>query len=187
VQLITERLVLRDFVPEDLDDVYAYGSDPEVVRYMPFPPSTRDGTRAHIERCMAAAAAEPRNVYDLGIVLKDEGRVIGGCTLHVYDTQSRQAAFSYLLGRHYWGRGYATEAMRALLGFGFDTLGIHRAHDACDAENLASARVMEKLGMRREGHQRQVEWDGERWADALLYAILEDEWRAKWGAENAAR
>jgi [ribosomal protein S5]-alanine N-acetyltransferase len=181
MHLTSERLVVRDFVPADLEDVYAYGSDPEVVRYMPFPPSTRDGTQAHIERCMAAAATQPRTVYDVGIALKGTGRIIGGCTLHVYDQHSRQAAFSYLLARPYWGRGYATEAMRALLRFGFGELGIHRAHDACDAENVASARVMEKLGMRLEGHQRHVEWDGERWADALLYAILEDEWRAKWG------
>ncbi len=166
MQLETERLIIRDFVADDLDDVYAYGGDPEVVRYMPFPPSTREGTKEHLERCMALAQEQPRRWYDMGIELKSEGRIIGGCTLDVFDHEQGHAAFSYLFNQAYWGRGYATEALQALLHFGFEELGLHHIGDSCDAENTGSACVMEKCGLRLI-EQR----DGE-----LHYAITLEEW-----------
>ncbi|WP_288089053.1 GNAT family N-acetyltransferase [Roseiflexus sp.] len=78
----------------------------------------------------------------------------------------------------YWGRGYATEAMRALFEYGFETSGLHRIADTCDARHAASVRVMEKLGMRREAHYRETIWDGAHWHDEYGYAILAREWRA---------
>jgi ribosomal-protein-alanine N-acetyltransferase len=82
----------------------------------------------------------------------------------------------YLLNRQYWGHGYATEAVRAVLGFGFRELGLHRVYATCRPANVASSRVMEKVGMQREGHLRRHRWMKGAWHDSLLYAILEDEW-----------
>ena len=82
----------------------------------------------------------------------------------------------YWIARSFWGRGYATEAASAFLAFGFRELGLHRIWAWCIAENLASARVLEKIGMRQEGHLRQNEWMKGRWWDTLLYAILETEY-----------
>jgi RimJ/RimL family protein N-acetyltransferase len=87
MQLATPRLLIRDFIESDLDAVYAYGSDPEVVRYMPFPPSTLAGTREHIARCMALAGEQPRRWYDMGIVLQSTGQLIGGIALDVFDRE----------------------------------------------------------------------------------------------------
>lgn len=166
MQLETTRLLIRDFVESDLDAVYAYGSDPEVVRYMVFPPSTLEGTREHIARCMALAAEQPRCGYDMGIALQSTGEIIGGITLGILDHAAGEAAFSYLLNRAIWGQGYATEALSEMLRFGFAQLGLQRIADGCAVENVASARVMEKCGMRLESER-----DGER-----LYALTASEW-----------
>jgi [ribosomal protein S5]-alanine N-acetyltransferase len=168
MQLETTRLLIRDFVESDLDAVYAYGSDPEVVRYMVFPPSTLAGTREHIARCMALANEQPRCGYDMGITLRSTGEIIGGITLGVIDRTAGEAAFSYLLNRAMWGQGYATEALIEMLRFGFTQLGLRRIADSCDAENSASARVMEKCGLRLER-----EHDDER-----FYALTAAEWQA---------
>ena len=93
MQLKTTRLLIRDFVETDLDAVYAYGSDPEVVRYMVFPPSTLEGTREHIARCMALAVEQPRCGYDMGIVLRSTGEIIGGITLGVFDRAAARPHF----------------------------------------------------------------------------------------------
>src|SRR5689334_4269620 len=130
MQLETTRLLIRDFVESDLTAVYAYGSDPEVVRYMVFPPSTLEGTREHIARCMALANEQPRRGYDMGIALRSTGAIIGGITLHVFDDADDQAAFSYLLNRANWGQGYATEALSTMLRFGFVQLGLQRIADS---------------------------------------------------------
>ena len=157
MQLETKRLLIRDFTSADVDAVYAYGSDPEVVRYMAFPRSTLEGTREHIARCIELAHAQPRRGYDMGIALRSTGEIIGGITLGVLDRAAGEAAFSYLLNRAAWGHGYATEALTEMVRFGFAVLGLQRIADGCDVENTASARVMEKCGFQFEG-----EHDGER-------------------------
>jgi RimJ/RimL family protein N-acetyltransferase len=168
MQLETQRLLIRDFTAADFDAVYAYGSDPEVVRYMPFPPSTPEGTREHIARCIELAHAQPRRWYDMGIALKSTGEIIGGITLDVFDREHDQAAFSYLINRAAWGQGYASEALAEMVRFGFAVLGLQRIADDCDAENTASARVMEKCRFQFEG-----EHDGER-----HYGLSASAWRA---------
>ena len=168
MQLETRRLIIRDFAETDFEAVHAYGSDPEVVRYMVFPPSTPEGTREHLARCITLAHEQPRRTYDMGVVLKATGQLIGGITLGVTNPEDGEAAFSYLFNRAVWGQGYATEALAELLRFGFMELGLQRFADSCDVANIASARVMEKCGMRRVDER-----DDERW-----YAITVDEWQA---------
>ena len=89
---------------------------------------------------------------------------------------AQEADLGYELDPRYWENGYATEAARALLAFGFQELGLHRIWAQCIAENVASAHVLEKIGMQQEGHLRQNEWMQGRWWDTLLYAILETEY-----------
>lgn len=107
--LQTERLLIRDFIETDFDAVYAYGSDPEVVRYMVFPPSTPEGTRKHLARCMRQAYEQPRTSYDLGVVLKATNQVIGGISLGVVDRERGEGAFllvqSHNLGTRLCHRG----------------------------------------------------------------------------------
>ena len=96
------------------------------------------------------------------------------------DSASRTAPgeLTYLYARLFWGRGYATEAARAILAYAFRDLDLHRVYATCRPANVGSSRVLEKLGMRREGHLVQHRWMKGRWQDSLLYAILDDEWLA---------
>ena len=176
MQLESERLLLREFEPADWPALNAYTSNPEVIKYMFFGPTTEDETRNHIAECLATAAEEPRRIFELAVVLRSENQLIGTVTLALNPHERRHAAFSYLFHPSYWGQGYATEAMRRLIDFGFAELNLHRVEDACDTRNHASARVMEKLGMRREGHLRETIWKDGEWHDEYLYAVLVQDW-----------
>jgi RimJ/RimL family protein N-acetyltransferase len=176
VQLESERLLLREFSLSDWPAVNAYTSDPRVVQYMSFGPTTEEQTREHLSQCLATAAEQPRRIYELAVILRAENRLIGTVTLALHPYERRHASFSYLLHPEYWGHGYATEAMRTLIGYGFNVLQLHRLEDTCDTRNQASARVMEKLGMRREGHLRETIWKDRQWYDEYIYAILVHEW-----------
>lgn len=124
--LTAERLLLREFTPEDWPDVYAYRSDPEVVRYLPFGPASVEEVQDHLTRCMALARSHPRRVHELAVVVRAEERVIGSCALAQLDYEPRHASFMDLFHRRFWGRGSAAEAMRARFEYGFEVLGLHR-------------------------------------------------------------
>ena len=174
----SERLTLREFQADDLDAVHSYGSDLEVVRYMPWGPNSEEETRDFLERAQSYAAADPRVGYELAVVQTSADRLIGGIGL---DANDQQAMLGYCFARPAWGQGFATEAVRLILDFAFNTLDVHRVWAGCDSENAASARVLEKVGMRREGcfkHDYQIRGV---WRDTLAFAILSDEWAALGG------
>ena len=173
--LHTERLTLRDFAADDWFAVHSYAADPEVARYMDWGPNSDAETRAFIERVLVIRQAAPRRDFELAITLRADGRLIGGCGIHISNPRNREGWIGYILRRDCWGQGYASEAARALLGFGFGALDLHRIFATCDLRNLASARVLEKIGMRHEGHMREHRWQKTEWRDSLLYAILEQE------------
>ncbi len=176
--LRTPRLLLRPFRRDDLEDIHAYGSDPEVTRFMPWGPNTPEDSRAFLGRMLAEQAVWPRASVGMAAELLAERRVIGALHFAVVDPASRTGEFGYTLGRPWWGRGLAAEATAALIDNGFEALGLHRVFATCDVRNRRSWRVMEKLGMRREAtFIKDVRVRG-RWRDSHLYAILAPEWRA---------
>ena len=179
VVLRTERLLLREFEEEDWRAVQAYQSDPSYLRFNPWSERTEEDVRAFVRLFLEAQDERPRRRFQLAIVLPEDGRLIGNCGVRINDRERREGNIGYELDPDYWGRGYATEAVRAILGFGFGELGLHRVWAECVAANVASARVLEKLGMRREGHLRENFWTSEGWADSFLYAILDHEWEAR--------
>ena len=122
------------------------------------------------------AAANSRDGEASFIVMRD-GRLIGGCGI---DPREEGPELGYWFGVPFWGRGYATEAARALLRHAFETLGCHRVLATCQPENPASWRVMEKLGMRREAHFRKVlPREAGVWWDEYVYALLAEEYLAR--------
>ena len=139
----SERLTLREFRGDDFDAVHSYACDVEVVRYMPWGPNTEDETRTFLERAQSYASADPRTGYELAVVETSADRLIGGIGL---DANDQQGVLGYCFARPAWGQGFATEAARLILDFGFETLGIHRVRAGCDSENAASLRVLEKIG-----------------------------------------
>ena len=174
--LQTARLNLRDFREEDWRDVHEYGSDLEVVKYMPFGPNTEEDTKAFINRVLGNQKEKPRIVYNFALVNKQENKLIGACAVTIKSTDKREGEIGYILNRRYWNRGYMTEAARKVVDFGFQQLGLHRVIATCDPANTGSYRIMEKVGMQKEGYLREHKLFKGVWRDFLLYSILEKEW-----------
>jgi len=175
--LQTQRLILRDFREEDWRDAHVYGSDPEVVKYLPFGPNTEDETKAFINRALVRQNELPRLCYDFALETRQGHKVIGSCAINFTTPADKEAMIGYVLNRDYWNRGYITEAARAVVAFGFEQLKLHRIIASCDPENTGSYRVMEKIGMQREGYLREEKMFKSVWRDFLLYSILEKEWQ----------
>jgi RimJ/RimL family protein N-acetyltransferase len=171
--LQSHRLRLREFRDDDFEAVHAYASDPEVVRFLQWGPNSEENTRDFLKRAQELAHVDPRVGYEFAVTLADTGKLIGGMGIHV---EGSNAMIGYCFSRPAWGQGYATEAAKLVVGFGFGSLGVHRIWADCDAENTGSIRVLEKLGMTREGHHRQDCRIRGEWRDTLVYATLADEW-----------
>ncbi len=176
MRLTTERLILRDFVEADWPALHAVESRPEVARYQGFSPRTEEESRAYVMGSIVSARERPRQTYDLAVVLTSEAELIGRVGLSVTDAEIGEAVLWYTLHPDRWGQGYMTEAARGLIGFGFGELWLHRIWADCDPANIASWRVLEKLGMRREGHLVENARIKGEWVDSYIYAILEREW-----------
>lgn len=174
----TERLVLRDAELDDADDIDQYASDPEVVRHMIWGPNDRERTQQVLHIRLREQADPARRAFELMIVEKASGRVVGGAGLRVADGSALEADLGYVLARAKWGQGIVPEACAKLLEVAFGWLGLHRVWASTDAENRASQRVLEKLGMRREAHFVQNSWVKGRYRDTLVYALTEAEY---WG------
>jgi len=175
--------VLRAYTMDDLDAIHDMQSRPEVTRYLLFDVRDRDEARISLERRVAAGLPDHAGgplLLALAAVLPD-GTLIGDVVLFQQDAESRQGEIGYIFHPDHAGRGYATEAARAMLGLGFEAYGLHRIVGRLDARNAASARVLERLGMRREAHFVQNEVVKGEWTDELVYAMLEDEWRSRPG------
>ena len=181
MKLETPRLVLREFVPGDWPAVLAYQSDPRYLRYYPWQDRTEHEVRAFVQRFILWQEEEPRNRFQLAITLADTGELLGNCGIRRPEPGAEQAELGYELAPKHWGRGYASEAARAMLGFAFHELGLHRVWGECIAENAASRRVLENLGMSLEGRLRENRWMKGRWWDTLIYGILAQEWLAQEG------
>ncbi len=177
--LQTPRLILRDFREEDWRDAHEYSTDPETVKYMPFGPNTEEETKAFVGRAITRQKMSPRVFYDFALVIKLDTKLIGSCSIVVTDAENKEAMIGYIINRNYWNQGYVTEAARAVVDFGFEHMGLHRIIASCDPANTGSYRVMEKVGMQREGYLRQEKLFKGVWRDFLLYSILETEWRSR--------
>ena len=175
----TERLLLRELAPADEDDVHEYASDPQVSRLDRWGPNTLEITRGVVEGWLEQQRQWPREEINLGVELRDQHKLIGVITLRTEAYANRSAEFGFAFNRLYWNQGYATEAARAVLDAAFRSLNMHRVCAGCDARNIGSYRVMEKLGMRREGHLLQDVWQKGEWRDSYRYAVLDEEWMDK--------
>jgi ribosomal-protein-alanine N-acetyltransferase len=179
MNLTTNRLVLREFVADDWRAVRAYQSDPRYLRFYEWEERSEADVRAFVAMFIGFQQETPRRKFQLAITLPETGELIGNCGIRVRDPAAGVADIGYELDPRFWGCGYATEAAQAMLAYGFGPLGMHRITAECLAENTASAHVLEKIGMRREGHLRENVWmKGRRW-DTLLYAILDREYRSE--------
>ncbi|MBO3747030.1 GNAT family N-acetyltransferase [Streptosporangiaceae bacterium NEAU-GS5] len=149
-----------------------------VVRYLYRPPRTREECADIITRVSAATAwAATGDAVTLAICRRTEPGVIGQVSLTLADARARQAEIGWLLHPAHEGHAYATEAAKALATAALEQLGVHRLFARLDAENIRSARLCERLGMRREAHLVENDIDGERWGSEYVYAIRAREFR----------
>lgn len=172
----TERLVLRRFRPADAETLAAYRSAPEVARYQSWEaPYPVEKARYAVESMVAADPEQP-GWFQWAIELTAERAHIGDVGVNLHDNLM-QAEIGYTLAPERQGHGYATEAVRAVLDHLFRVRGLHRVSAECDARNIASARLLERLGFTREGLLRQQTWIKGEWTDDLRYGLLAEEWR----------
>ncbi len=176
--LETERLTLRPFTAGDLDALYSYRSRADVARYLYWEPQAEHEVRATLERKAASASIRSEgDVLALAVVIRESGDLVGDVILQFVSDEHRQGEVGYIIHPDRAGMGYATEAVRPLLRIAFHGLGLHRIVGRVEARNIASARVLEKLGMRLEAHLVENEWVKDEWQSELVYAILDREWR----------
>jgi RimJ/RimL family protein N-acetyltransferase len=171
-----QRVALRELHSGDAETIYAYRTDPGVARYQGWTPRSLDEVRAFIARLSEHEAYSPDTWHQLGIELRSAGALIGDCGVHVL-ADGAQAEFGITLAPAYHGRGYADEAVRALLAMLFGTLEKHRVFASVDPRNERSIALMERLGFRREAHFVESLWFKEAWADDVIFAMLEREWQ----------
>ncbi|MGZ9223477.1 MAG: GNAT family N-acetyltransferase [Anaerolineales bacterium] len=184
--LTTEHLILRDFVESDWEAVLAYQQDPLYLRYNEWTSRSAEEVRQFVQMFLDQQKQEPRIKFQFVITVKPTGQLIGNCGVRRNSPETHEGDIGYELDPRFWGKGYATEAARAVLDFGFSRLRLHRISAWCIADNTGSARVLEKLGMRQEGRLREHDYFKDRWWDVLLYAILYDEWRVQANHAQAA-
>ncbi|MDP9868402.1 MULTISPECIES: GNAT family N-acetyltransferase [Streptosporangium] len=176
----TQRLTLRPFTPADLDPLHAFQSLPEVARYLYWEPRDLEQVRQALEtKITQSALLEEGQALALAVELTATGELIGDAVLFWHSRLHRSGEIGYLFHPDHHGRGYATEAAQALLELGFDGLDLHRITGRLDGRNTASARVLERAGMRREAHLVENEMVKGEWTDEVIYAILQREWRAR--------
>jgi ribosomal-protein-alanine N-acetyltransferase len=174
--LTTPRLILREIIPADAAELFSLHSDPEVQKYDSDPPM-REIAEAVSAIAKTRQRFESKESIAWGIVLKDENRVIGGLGFYFWGHCYYKTDLGYSIARPYWRRGIATEALYALMQFGFERLGLHRINVDTRMDNIASVRLMQKLGFRHEGVRRECirNEDGtyQNWG---LFGMLEDEY-----------
>jgi RimJ/RimL family protein N-acetyltransferase len=176
--LQTERLLLRPFAATDLDALLAIHSRDDITRYLHWDPRTAAEVREVLDRKVHSTAivADGDNL-SLAAVLWETGELIGDCSLQWVSAEHRQAEIGFVFHPDHHGHGYATEAAQALLALAFDELRVHRVVGRLEARNSASARVLQRLGMRKEAHLIENEHVKGEWQSETVYALLDREWR----------
>lgn len=170
MNITTQRLFIREFETQDWQAVFNYMSDQTVMHYMPEGVLTAEQVQKFISDNRDEAKHFP-------IVLREQSQVIGHLVFHPYFGEHTYE-IGWVLNPAYYRKGYASEAAQALLDYGFTKMKLHRIIATCQPENIASYRVMEKIGMRREGFFKKCIPHGDDWWDEYYYAILQEEWQS---------
>jgi RimJ/RimL family protein N-acetyltransferase len=174
----SSRLNARRFEVRDVGLFAAYRNDPDVAR---FQSSTSFSSHEASEFIASMAVKSPGGAgwSQLALESREDKALIGDCVLNIMEDDRRLAEIGFTIARPFWNKGYASEAVSALVNYGFNTFGLHRIAASADPRNAASCRVLEKAGMRKEAHHRQSLWFKGEWADDLVYATLREDWQSE--------
>lgn len=170
---------MRPLVMSDVDEVLVYHSNPEVVRYIPWPVRNRGDVVEAFSRQLASSAMSEEGDYFLSaITLKETGQVIGQLNAMYRSVEEQRAEIGYVLNPAFGGLGYATEAVAGLISRLFATNRFHRITTHIDDRNLASIALVERLGFRQESHKIEAEFFKGEWTNIVEHAILKREWQS---------
>jgi ribosomal-protein-alanine N-acetyltransferase len=173
-RLTTRRLALREILETDAADVLVCWGDPEVQKYNAEPLRDLDAAHAFIGEVHARYAARKEVMW--AVTLREREGVLGFVDLHEWNRYHRRAEIGYSLARAWWGQGFASEYVQAVIGFGFKHMNLHRIEALTIADNLRSVRMLERLGFRREGTRREYSWEDDgTFHDSAVYGLLEQE------------
>ncbi|WP_298548999.1 GNAT family N-acetyltransferase [uncultured Aquimarina sp.] len=174
--LLTNRLQLRIVTLSDLSKTHELLSIPEVDKYNALGiPTNKEVTTVYLDEWIENYRMRKEFVFTVN--LQSDNEFLGLISLRIGNPKYNIASIWYKLHPDFWGRGYATEAAKAILQFGFKEVGLHRIEAGCAIDNIGSIRVLEKAGMIREGHKRKVLPLKTGWSDNYEFAMLEEDWR----------
>lgn len=176
LQLSGDRIGLREFRPDDLGEVMKVIGDDRVTDYLSFDSRTHEQGATMLKETDKRAKQTPRTEYYLAVTESDD-KLIGFARLGFNGVQA--AKLGYAIAADRWNCGYATDATRTLVDFGFHTLKLHRISAAIGPENSASIIIAQRLGMSYEGRIRDHVYTNGQWRDSLLYSVLAHEWSSK--------
>lgn len=172
----TKKIILRELEETDIQKVHEYASDPDVSKYVPWGPNTLKQTQEFVKMCIDYQNQKDRIDFELAVLEKKDGKLIGVCGLHISDIGNREGWIGYCINKLYWGKGYGTDIAKTVLDIGFNQFKLHRIYATCHPSNFGSKKILQKIGMQKEGHLRKhLRFKG-GWRDSLLYAILEDDY-----------
>lgn len=175
----TQRLILRKFQSGDFEGYAAYRSREDVYRYLYAAPSVGGALERKFAKLLDARFENDGDDFRLAVTLAQDGRLIGDVMLKLASKAALQAEVGYVFHPDYGGRGYATEAVSAMIATGFDAFGFHRIHARLDTRNENSVGVVERLGLRREAHLIENDRFNGEWGDEYIYAVLAREWSSR--------
>ncbi|WP_391203533.1 GNAT family N-acetyltransferase [Psychrobacillus sp. L4] len=175
--LISERVFLREMDEKDWIDVHVYASQEMVCQYQPWGPNTKTESMDFVKQVLRDAKKEDRTRFVFAIIEKETERMIGAGEFNIRDNRNKTGEIGYIINPDFWGKGVATEVAKLLIGFGFKQFQLHRIYATCDPRNIASFKVLEKVGMTLEGRMREDLLIKDGWRDSLVYSILEQEWK----------
>ncbi len=177
MELVGERVLLREFQSTDAEAVQRYAGDPAVARHFTWGPNTPEQTTEFVQFLVSSQNEDPRTNYDLAIVLRSTHVLIGDARLTIDSNSSRRADLGFIVRTDRQGEGYATDAARLLISLGFRELKLHRVWAMCEPDNVGSIRVLEKLNMKKEGQLREQIFLKEAWRDLVVYGLLASDWK----------
>ena len=174
--LETERLILRQLTLEDADFVFRHFSDSAVTQYlMDEPPLTEYAQAQEIIRFYLEPAGKTHNRW--GLARKSDHQLIGTCGYHKWDKRYFRAEIGYDLSPSFWGQGYMTEALRAVITNGFERMGLNRIEALVSIDNDLSVQLLQRLGFKQEGLLRDYFYLDEKFYDHYIFSLLRREWK----------
>jgi len=175
MNLETKRLIIRPMTLDDKFEVFEYRSDTETNKYQGWIPETMDDVESFIGK-ISKQINEPETWFQFVIVEKETQKIVGDMGIHFFDSENKQVEIGCTLNKNFHGQGYATESIKRVIDYLFKELKKHRIIASIDPDNTNSIRLVERIGFRKEAHFVESLFIHGKWADDVIYAMIEKDW-----------